>query len=269
MEQRQRAACENPQLVLVFGGVGVGKTAFLTYNAVSCMTTRKTVRADLRGCQKIVEGLNKGGANYTAPAEHLVFADYRIEARGGVVSNEIDVRNLGLPSGKKPNAQFYPPFSRLFIDEAQRKLNSRSGGINDDLSLFFEIHRHNDISIMLACQRERLIDLNVRELVDKIIEIKGMTHGYKRGRLVKTVWTCREFDNCFLIDKYLASGKVERLGHEVCHTYYGNIFRCYNHQHSRPAFFNGCYTKDFDLRKPPKSDLTVAAMKDYNERHFE
>jgi hypothetical protein len=269
LQRRRTAAQSKPQLILVFGGVGAGKTAFMTYNAVTSMTDRLTVRGDLKGCQKIVDKLNEGGARYTVPADHLVFADYRIAWRGGRVSYEIDMKNLGLPSSKNLNAQFFPPFSRLFMDEAQRKFNSRKGGIADELSLFFEIHRHNDLNIMLACQRERLIDLNVRELVSKIIEIRGMKHKYKAGRLIETTWTCREFDNCFLIDKYLESGKVEGHGVVVCHTYYGNIFKCYDHQHSRPAFFNGCYTKDFDLRKAVKSDFSVASMKDYNERHFE
>lgn len=253
-------------LILVFGLPGAGKTAFLTYRGIEAMR-QGNARRSLKACRETVNKLNAGGFRLTVPKDHLVFSDYRI-AKRKTVSHLLDISNLGLPGPHNPKAQFLPPFSTWIIDEAQRKLNSRAGGIDDNLSLLFEIRRHNDISIFMACQRTMLIDKNARELVDKVIEIQRMTHKYDRyGRLIRTTWHCVEFDSALQVERYLDSGKAAKYGKATKYNYDGNIFKCYDHQHRRPAFYADCYDRDFDIIAPPAPGLTVASMRAYNATH--
>ncbi|MCL2861014.1 MAG: hypothetical protein FWE22_01180 [Firmicutes bacterium] len=259
---------------LIFGLPGVGKTAFMTALIIEAMTKKKA--ESLYQSRKIVAQMNKGGFKFTMPDNHLVYADYKVKTLREE-SHDLNLQTLGLPSKNNPNAQILPPAAFLFIDEGQNVFDSRKR-MSRALSYFFELRRHNDLSIYIACQRSKLIDLNVRELVSKIYEIVKMTHKYDRwGCLKSTTWHYNVFDNCFLVDQYLSSGKTDNKARREKFTFKGNVFKFYNHQHGRPAFYNGAYDRDFDLpkkksfeeiRKKPVVDLSVEGMKKYNELHI-
>ena len=56
-------------------------------------------------------------------------------------------------------------------------------------------------------QRAGLIDLNIRGLCKRFIEVLKMDHEKtETGRIVKTMFQCREFPDWLSVDQYLSSG---------------------------------------------------------------
>ena len=124
-------------ITLIFGKPGAGKTALMTRLALECMTG-KIARKDCKSSKAEIEAYNDGGFSLSTDFEHLVFADYKIQARHGKVRSwDMDGFEYGLPDPKHTTA-FLPPYSRLFFDEAQKYLNSRRSGLADSVSRAYE-----------------------------------------------------------------------------------------------------------------------------------
>lgn len=269
--QRQQAAeAIKPRLIIVFGGLGGGKSSFLARVGVEDMRPA-VARLALKECNKKVDELNAGGFNFSHQTEHLVYSTFRIEGpRGtGFASKDIDLSRFGLRGPKNPNPQIFPRGSTIIYDESQNGLNSRDGGIAEDLSGWFEFSRQGGYRVYLAGQRERRIDLNARELAQKIIECDGVEFVKdKFGRAVETVWTCYEFSNCFEIDKYLQSGKEKKFGRKVKYRFAGDIRRHYNHEAYEGVYYAGASARDYDCAPSPKKALTLAAVQALSESKF-
>lgn len=272
--ERQRAELEEalrPKLIIVFGGLGGGKSSFLAHVGVNDMRPVIAKRA-LRECNKKVDELNAGGfTKFTHQTDHLVYSTFRIEGpRGsGLASKDIDVSRFGLRSAKNPNPQLFPRGSTIIYDESQNGLNSRDGGVAENISGWFEFSRQGGYKVYLAGQRERRIDLNARELAVKIIECDGVEFVKDPfGRVIQTVWTCYEFDNCFAIDKYLQSGKDKSIGKKVKHTFAGDIRRHYDHNAYEGVYYAGAEKRDYDCVQSPKKALTVDAVATLTQQKF-
>ncbi len=272
--KQQRAAIEEalrPKLIIVFGGLGGGKSSFLAHIGVTDMYP-DIAQSALEECNKKVDELNAGGfTNFTHQRDHLVYSTFRIEGPlgSGLASKDIDLSRFGLLSEKNPNPQRFPRGSTIIYDESQNGLNSRDGGVAENISGWFEFSRQGGYKVYLAGQRERRIDLNARELAAKIIECDGVEFVTdKLGRVVRTVWTCYEFDNCFAIDKYLQSGKDKSYGKRVQHTFDGDIRRHYDHNAYEGVYYAGAEKCDYDCAESPKKELTVTAVKELTQKKF-
>lgn len=71
---------------------------------------------------------------------------------------------------------------KVFIDEAQLLFNSRDYGSPDrkEWLQFFTLHRHYGIDIILACQFDRMLDRQIRCLIEyEYIHRKVSNFGYK------------------------------------------------------------------------------------------
>ena len=124
------------------------------------------------------------------------------------------------------------------------------------------------MNIMLAAQRPALIDLNVRELAAKIIEVRGMEHEYKHGLLTRTQWDCREFENCAAAIKYIEGGKTEKVGERKFYRFDGNIFKHYNANNFFPFLFKNRYeVTHMDIMPAQKWDLSLLQIKKFNLLH--
>ena len=272
--QRQRKELEEalrPKLVIVFGGLGGGKSSFLAHVGVRDMQPLYAGRA-LQECNKKVDELNAGGfTKFTHQRDHLVYSTFRIEgpSGSGLASKDIDLSRFGLRSEKNPNPQIFPRGSTIIYDESQNGLNSRDGGVAENISGWFEFSRQGGYKVYLAGQRERRIDLNARELAQKIIECDGVEFVKDMfGRVIQTVWTCYEFDNCFAIDKYLQSGKDKRLGKRVRYTFAGDIRKHYDHNAYEGVYYAGAEKCDYDCVISPKKALTVDAVRALAQQKF-
>lgn len=136
---------------------------------------------------------------------------------------------IGLENENIPTQTIFP-YGELHITEGQRYWDSReSSSMPDWVSRWFETHGHSDINIYIDVQRAKLIDVNIRALATKIIEVQRMVHIKDvYGQILKTVWCCREFTSTQDYETYVAGGRVAYASTNYVHE--GNIFENYNHQ---------------------------------------
>lgn len=254
-------------IAIIFGVPRVGKTALMTSFALAQM---KGVAAhqDIKECRKLIAPLNNNGFNLTLPDRHLVFSDYYIDDRRGKIrSYEIDGFYLGLPNLTHPTV-FLPPFSRIYLDEAQKYYNSReSQKLSDFVSRFYELHGHYRLNITMTVQRPGLIDLNIRELSTTVIEVVDLKHKYEHDRIVKSFWFCNVFDSTAKALKYIDSGRTSNFGEHTVFSYDGNIFKHYDSHNFMPAHLKDRYESDFDCVPSFKCGMNLAAIKAFNLSH--
>lgn len=253
-------------ITLIFGRPGAGKTALMTALALEYMTG-SAARSDVRACSAQVAELNAGGFRFSAPSDHLVYSDYIIAARhGSVRSHYVNGFELGLHDPEH-FTRLFPPYSRFYLDEAQKYFNSRErNGIADSVSRFYELHRHNHLEITLAVQRPGLIDKNVRELVERVIQVEELTlEKDKCGRIFALSWQLRLFEKTADALSFVDGGAVESL--PVTYTFDGNVFRHYNSLFHQPAFYNASYGRDFELALAESYPLDVDGVKQFNAEH--
>lgn len=102
----------------------------------------------------------------------------------------------------------------LFIDEAQMLFNARSWDAKDreKWNKFFQIHRHFGYDIMLVAQFDRMIDRQIRSLVEyEFVHRKVSNLGW-RGILLCVVMLC---PHLFTVVKVWYPMK-EQVGKEFC-----------------------------------------------------
>lgn len=143
---------------------------------------------------------------------------------------------FGLPNDVIEDMQYVMPGSKIHITEGQRYFDSRESNIPDWQSREFELQGHFDLDIYIDVQRGKLIDLNIRELSAKFIEVQYMKHVKdETGETIRTTWYCREFE-CLQDYEMYMSNNDKGLYTETTYTYEGNIFEFYDCKSSRKEF---------------------------------
>ncbi len=185
-------------------------------------------------CRKQIEEDNKKfGLNCTPPAKVPIFVGPYLDVKFEVDYEEfyeaywLNPYRLGIADGKF-EVQFFPPYSLLVIPEAQRYFDSRqSGTFSPRVSGLFEKHRHQKIEIILDAQRPDLIDLNIRRLAHKFVEMRGVENAEtETGRIVQSTFHCREFTSWTAVNDYLNGTGTDY--EEKTYVHRGDIFRCYD-----------------------------------------
>lgn len=252
-------------ITIIFGNPRVGKTALMTSMALEYMTGANAQK-DLRDCAKKVKKYNNGGFSLTVPREHLVYSDYDIFThRKTLYSYYVDGYKLGLNTPEYPTA-FLPPHSRVYLDEAQRYYNSReSSKLADFVSRFFELHGHFWLNITLAVQREKLIDLNIRQISARVLEVRELKHTYDCGIIVRSTWHCREYENTAEAEKSVSGEKGNYKN--VKFVFEGNIFKHYDSYFHELSFLSGREASNFDCKPNGGYSCTVAGVKEFNAAH--
>ena len=253
-------------ITIIFGKPGVGKTALMTSFAVNNLFNGK---AHWKQCLNKINMLNIGGFKLKAPIQkHMVFADYCIRTRK-YRNYDIDGYRIGM-FDESYYTMFLPPFSHIYLDEAQKYFDSRKSSLmSDRVSRFFEMHRHNNYDITLVCQRLGLIDLNVRQNAECIYLIESFkVKKDDYGRIVKCLWICRHFVSNAEAEKYYDNpSENNNLGEKVKLEFNGNVFKYYNSQSFEPLFYNNRYEQDFDINFFSDCDMTVDSVKEFNSGH--
>lgn len=255
-------------ITIIFGDTKIGKTAFMTMLATKHMSPLQA-REDLASSRAIVDQLNNGGYHLTLPDKHLVFSDYEIRYKAydcsPRVSFWVDGFRLGLPNTQHETL-FLPPYSQIFLSEAQRYYNSReSSTLSDFVSRFYEMHGHWRLNITMDCQRADLIDLNIRDITPRIIQIEAMEiFRDKIGNIAKTVWTVREFKSNRELQLYLSNENTS-YGKLTDITYNSNILDFYDSTACFPVYLKDCENKDFDLLPHKHIGYNIDDVKFYNE----
>ena len=188
-------------ITIVFGKPGSGKTAYMTADAVRYMNGSEA-------CLDLLAESKKEIIGYTTPEYSPVYSNYPITVPHGYgkqrVSYYVDGFHMGFQNEFVP-VLYLPPNARVYLAEAQRYYNSRnSKDFPEWVSRYYEEHRHYGLNIMLDVQRPGLIDLNIRELCERFVEVVGIEHNKdKSGNIISTVFTLREFPDWKFVDKYL------------------------------------------------------------------
>ncbi len=258
-------------IVNVCGDPGTGKTSYLALQAMLAMTINSW-NDYLSACAEI-DILNAQGLNLEKPLyKHLAYGNFWCRSNiFGYAPRELmdfDGTDFGLPDIEHPT-KFIPPYSSIFLMEAQSFLDSRkSRFFRQSVSRAYEIHRHYDLTIWLDCQRETLIDLNVRGISEKIIEMQKLD--LKRdslGRVVKCIWHMRIFNSAEEYDDYLASGKTKKNYISAIDSYEGDLSLCYNTKQNRALFYEGVEDKHFSYDLIEKPSLDLDYIKRFNLTH--
>lgn len=221
---------EKVMITIIFGAPGAGKSSLNTYFLKELYKTQG--RSLLNATRRHIERANETRLNPVSfPDKPPIFSDYKVKFKVGYEKYFepyfINGYFAGLPNDRM-QMQFVPPGAKIFLSEVQRYYDSRkSQSMPDFVSRTYEMHRHYDLDFWLDVQRASLVDLNIRELCRRFLEVVAMQHTKDfAGRITQTVFTCREFDCWRDVAQYLETGaktyKVVKFVNE------GDIFRCFD-----------------------------------------
>ena len=217
-------------ITIIFGAPGSGKSSLNTYFLKRVYRREGIVRLD-KASALIAKANENRKKPLSVPDKPPIFSNYKVSFQTGYEETFepylINGFYMGLANDRIPT-QYIPPASAVFLDEAQRFYDSRkSATFPEFVSRFYEMHRHYHIDLWLAVQRPILIDANIRALSRKFIEVDHMEHEKDdAGRIVKTVFHCREFERWEEIEQYTQSGT--ECYKTTCYTHEGNIFRSFD-----------------------------------------
>ncbi len=214
----------------VFGLPGKGKSSLLTHIIMSLYRTegRKLLS---RSCERIEEINKEHGLDLVKPWKVPIYSDFRVKF---LVDYEkyyepyfVNGFYIGLSNDNLP-VQYLVPGSKVFLSEVQRYFNSRDRrGLPDHVSRFFEMHRHYGLDVYMDMQRPQLLDLNIKDITERFIEVLGMEHKTDfSGRIISSKFICRAFFGWRDTERYLNNGEKTYQEIEIEHE--GNIFRCFD-----------------------------------------
>ena len=229
-------------ITIVFAPPGHGKTAYLTCNAEGYLNRGPLSQELYESTCSYVESLNSEGFNYSLPEHAPVYTNYKVSALSGwneiTESYYIDGFHMGFPNKYVPVFNVYPG-SKIFLSEAQRYYNSRkSKDLPDWVSRWFEEHRHFYLDIWLDVQRPGLIDVNIRDIAERFVEILSV----RLQRCEAAV--DRHWQTVFDIVVYDSYADVEAgKGERKQEVYDVNVFECYESQ----SYFRSFLPSETDL----------------------
>ena len=217
-------------ITIIFGAPGAGKSSLNAYFLINEYQTEG--RFLLEDCQERIRLLNEGRSKkLTLPQRVPIFSDFRVSFKVGYEEwyepYYLNGYYFALDNERlKP--MFLPPFAKIHFGEAQRYYDSRkSKTFPAFVSRAFEMHRHYGIDITMDVQRLNLIDLNVRQIAGRFIEVQCVENTTTSfGEILSSKWYCREFDSYQEVNDYVESG--QKTYRETEYIYEGNIFDCFD-----------------------------------------
>lgn len=196
--------------MLICGLEGYGKTLLLSYIAVEKMLIGQ------KECWKswdVIDKYNQLGYNFSKDFEHLVFVAFISVNCAGTkiptrVSYDLDPFRMGLYDNDF-DTDIYPPYSTLFIPEAQTVFNSyRQNAMRSAFFRYFETSRQARLSLVLDCQRPILIAKNVRDLVNRFIILTKPVEHLKndKGEVIGHKLFIVEFKSNVALEAWIKTG---------------------------------------------------------------
>lgn len=248
-------------ITIICGKPRVGKTALNTHFAWQSLQTNGKLR--LKKCIAEINALNVARSKNKFPVPDIppIYTNYEATFNVGykqhITPFWLNPFYIGLPN-ENMETQYIFPYGELHITEGQRYWDSReSASLQDHVSRWFETHGHFYIDVYIDVQRAKLIDKNIRALAKKIIEVQKMVHVKDvYGRILRTVWYCREFSSSADYETYADGGYAPYVTTRYMHE--GNIFECYNSRSCKGDFVPP-ETENFTILKQP-SEIDVQAL---------
>lgn len=259
-------------ITIICGYPGVGKTALLT-NFLAQRIIEYGFE-DYRNCKRELSILSEGGLSFLEPPpqKHMCFSDYKFKLNKRIQSYYIDGFQIGMPNPFFKTV-FIPPYSTIYLDEAQRYYDSRmSKYLREEVYRWYQIHRHNDYNVIMSCQRLGNIDLNIRGIAENFIVIDKIdVEENKYGLVTKITWITRQFHSCEVAESYLLAkerNENKDIGEEVIISTDLNVFDFYDSKSCKPAFYEGNYNKSFDYFTDEGYQFTLESFVNYNNTHY-
>lgn len=254
-------------ITMICGVPGAGKSSYMAYLAVQSMLDGGT---NYRACKRELLQLNESGTQYAPPPQHhCVYSDNSVHFGRRLRTYWLDGFTIGLANPFFAST-FLPPYSAVFLDEAQRYYDSRmSRYLRDEVYHWYQFHRHMDYSVYLACQRPANIDVNIRALAERVIvleQCKTTENDY--GQVCKVVWLGREFASADSAESYLLNSDKCDTGKEFRAECDFDIFSCYNSKSCRPAFYADNYYTKIDYYTEQGYEFTLSSFVEYNANHY-
>ena len=259
-------------ITIIVGVPGAGKTAKLTHFIYEKIINDSFV--DYRSCKKELERMNAGGFSNLElpPQKHLCYCDYPVKISRKFSTYYVDGFSIGMPNPFFKTTLF-PPYSTIFLDEAQRYYNSRmSRYLREEVYLWYQLHRHNHYNVFMVCKRLANIDVNIRSLAERIIvcdKIDCKENDW--GFVSSIIWTGRLFNSCDSAETYCLakeSGNNCEMGQpyedktDVC------VFDFYDSHGNKPMFYNGIYKQGFDYYTDEGYQFTLDSFVEFNNMHY-
>lgn len=226
-------------ITIICGKPRVGKTALNTHFALQSLLKDGSRR--LKRCVAEINSFNteRRSNKLLIPDKPPIYTNYdanfKIGYKKSISPIWVNPFYIGLPNDNMP-VQFILPYGELHITEGQRYWDSReSASLPDHVSRWFETHGHFFLDIYIDVQRAKLIDKNIRALANKIIEVQRMVHVRDAyGRILRTMWYCREFASSAEYETYADGGYAPYKTTHYVHE--GNIFDSYNSRSCKGGF---------------------------------
>lgn len=259
-------------IIFICGIPGAGKTAKLTHFLVDRILNDGY--SDYLKFKKESRKLEAGGFSEIElpPQHHLCYADYEVSVSKKQKAYYVDGFMIGLPNPFFKTISL-PPYSTIFLDEAQRYYDSRmSRYIREEVYQWYQFHRHNDYTVFMACQRLTNIDVNIRSIGQRFIcidEIDVKEDNF--GVVCKITWLGREFSSCECAEEYLMAKEknIEKnIGKPFKSVCDFNIFNCYNSKSCKPFFYTGKYDRPYDYYSDSGYEFTLDSFVEFNNKHF-
>lgn len=217
-----------PNATLILAGTGEGKTSLLVY--LTKKAYHESGRFRKRRCIEMLTRLNKDRETpFELPEDPPIYTDVNsLKVKFKVGYNKwfepyaLNPYYMGI-NHPKLDTQYVLPWSMIVIPEVQVYGDSRKGtSFPRALSRVFEIRRHFHLEIFMDGHRGSFIDLKIRGMCNRIIDLVKQEHDYDElGRIIRTHWYCKEYKN---YDKY-------EEGIDYVETEYvneGNIFKYFD-----------------------------------------
>ena len=264
-------------IIEIVGKPRAGKTALNTLFAV--LEERYNGLSMTRACNRIINKINIGRIEKLALYEKApIYSNYEMGIKVGYNREfkpyYLNPYWLGIPTKKTADKiQYIIPCSCLHITEGRKYWDGReSSTMPDNVSQWFETHGHNYLTIIIDAQRGKALDLNIRENVNRFIEVLRMYNEEDAfGRVLSSTWYCREFYSLQDYEAYIA-GKAGYYSKQTTYHYEGNIFEFFESRNRQKDFippegkkYSALeYITGDELKKLPKTMLEL-----YNPRRPE
>lgn len=227
-------------ITVIFGEPGAGKTAYLTALALKYLGNTKEAYDLKRNCIQQVRSFNEQGFNYSIPDRSPVYSNYPVSAHVGykkyIDSYYIDGFHMGMENEFVPIIPLLPG-SKVFLTEVQRYYNSRLvGELPAWVSHFFEEHRHYYLDLFLDLQRLSLLDLSIRGIAGRIVQVVGVQHKTDYiGNVLESEFTLREWHDTSSAEAFINNNNLENY-ELIKEKFSVNVFEAYKSRSFFDAF---------------------------------